>query len=438
MKKQTVLMNINYFDVENDIMKENMNIFIEDDFIKDITKLTEEYSPEYKIIDCTDKYAIPGLFESHAHLCWLTTFENTEKENTLEQFIKRGITQVRDVGGPFNVLKKLKEEINSNKIIGPEIFYAGPMLEKSPLNWDKFNEELPGFSVPINTKEDVDKIILELLDNKASLVKTFNKFDREIYKYLFEEADKINLPITHDPGAPLFNLIPIDLAIDFGVKCIEHGKAPWPVVLKGNLQKEHNDLLANKSKPEEYMSFAQKVFSLGIDSISKEKLHKLANKMVQNNVYICPTLTVFKEESEDKGTQVMLKMLDVISSFIIKEFIKLGVKIIVGVDSPMPDTFQEVRLLRNLGLSEKEIIKGATKYPADWLNVSDKYGYIKTKKKANILKTEEKIKISPKICPCSIVLSVKLLPPRVYALIRTLPSNTIPIDLLTSDSIAKA
>ncbi len=387
MKSKFLLKNINYFDVENDVMKENMDIIVENDIIKEIRKSTEDNSSEFKIIDCTDKYAIPGLFESHAHLCWLTTFEKNEKEKILEQFVKKGITQVRDVGGPFDVLKKMKEEINSNKLIGPEIFYAGPMLERSPLNWEKFNEKLPGFTVPINTKEDVDKIIQKLQENNASLIKTFNKFDLEIYKYFVKESEKINLPITHDPGAPLFNSIPMDTAIDLGIKCIEHGKAPWPTVLKDELQKEHDKLLNSKFKPEEYKALAMKIFSMGIDSISIEKLHKLADKMVQNNVYICPTLTVFnnKSEEKDKKTMEIAKTLFMMSSFFIEELVKHNVKIIVGIDSCLPNTFKEMRILKNLGLSEKEIIKGATKYPADWLNITDKYGSIESNKKANIL-----------------------------------------------------
>ncbi|MCD4820303.1 MAG: amidohydrolase family protein [Candidatus Cloacimonetes bacterium] len=390
MKKQILLKNINYLDVENEVIKENVDIFIENDLIKEIKKSTKKNFPDFKIIDCINKYAVPGLFESHAHLCWLTTFENNEKEKILEQFVHKGITQVRDVGGPFDALKKMKEDISSNKMIGPEIFYAGPMLERSPLHWGKFNEKLPGFTVSINTEKDVDTIIQKLQENKASLIKTFNRFDLKIYKYFVKEAEKINLPITHDPGAPLFNSIPMDLAIDLGIKCIEHGKAPWPSVLKDDLQKEHNKLLNSKYKPEEYQALAMKIFSMGIDSISIEKLHKLADKMVQNNVYICPTLTVFnKSEEKDKETTEIVKTLYMMSSFFIKELIKQNVKIIVGIDSCMPDTFQEIKILKNLGLSEIEIIKGATKYPADWLNVYDKYGSIKSNKKANILIVKE-------------------------------------------------
>lgn len=193
--------------------------------------------------------------------------------------------------------------------------------------------------------------------------------------------------MTHDPGTLLFNAIPIDSAIDFGVTCIEHGKAPWPAVVKNDLQQEHDTLCNSKFKPERYKALAMKIFSLGIDSISIEKLHRLADKMVQNNVYICPTLTVSsgRPEGKDKKASEIIGTLNMMSSFFVEELIKRDVKILVGIDSCFPNTFHEMKMLKNLGLSEKEIIKGATKYPADWLHISDTYGSIEPNKKANIL-----------------------------------------------------
>ncbi|MCD4674275.1 MAG: hypothetical protein K8R77_16555, partial [Anaerolineaceae bacterium] len=117
-----LLKNTNIIDVENNSVNENMDIVIENDVIKDVSPSTENHSPDYETIDCSGKFALPGLFESHAHLCWLETFEKDDKISILKQFVEKGITQVRDVGGPFNILKKMKEEIHANNITGPEIF----------------------------------------------------------------------------------------------------------------------------------------------------------------------------------------------------------------------------------------------------------------------------------------------------------------------------
>jgi hypothetical protein len=56
----------------------------------------------------------------------------------------------------------LTQEIISGKLQGPDIFYSGPMLEKSPLSWEIHNKQLPGFTVPINNIEDVDQTVKNL------------------------------------------------------------------------------------------------------------------------------------------------------------------------------------------------------------------------------------------------------------------------------------
>jgi len=92
--------------------------------------------------------------------------------------------------------------------------------------WENFNKILPEFTVAINSKEDVKNIIRDLSNSCISFVKTFNKFDIDVFKYFVGEAKEYGLPVTHDPGTPLFHSVPMDIAIDFGIRCFEHGKAP--------------------------------------------------------------------------------------------------------------------------------------------------------------------------------------------------------------------
>lgn len=77
-----------------------------------------------------------------------------------------------------------------------------------------------------------------------------------------------------------------------------------------------------------------------------------------------------------------LEVLVKISLFFTKEMIKQNVKILVGQDGLMPKfTFDEMRYLKELGLSESEIIKGATIYPAEWLGIVDQFGSISPNKR---------------------------------------------------------
>jgi imidazolonepropionase-like amidohydrolase len=412
MKKRILLKNINLFDVKDDILRKNVDILIENDSIKEVGKVNYVDEETLEQIDCSGKFALPGLFECHAHLTVLTNQDDETKKEILREvgiektshkeelekqvlkaFVVKGITQVRDVGGPVKTLKDLKDRISKGEYVGPHIFYAGPMLEKSPLTGQENNKRWPGFTVPIDSVQDVKNTIEQISSAGASLVKTFGKFDEDVLKCLLDEAKEHNLPVTHDSGPTFFHSVPVDRGIDLGIKCFEHGKSPWYAVLKDDLKKEHDRLI--DADPEAKEAFRNKVFSLGTQSISLTKLRKLIDKMLSYDVYFCPTLHIFKhyaenpevyrEDQPDKFRKIF-EILYEISRFITREMIKSSMKILVGQDGWNPRfTFNEMQLLKEVDLSESEIIKGATIYPAEWLGISEQIGSVSPNKKANVL-----------------------------------------------------
>lgn len=367
-ESRILLSNIHVFDVVGGVLKEAQDILIEGTQIKAVGRI-DTSDKDVDKIDLSGKFAFPGLFDCHTHLAFLTTKKEEEMIKDLRSFVANGITQVRDVGGPINILSQMEKRISSGEILGPKLFFSGPMLEKVPLFYDSKNKILPGFTVGINTKEDVDRVLSELARYGACMVKTYNKMDLDVYKHLLAVAKKHGLRVVHDPGRYLFHGIPMDMAIDLGVTSIEHGVAPWPVVLKDELRKEHDRLMAENAEEAARESFMDKVIELGVKSISMEKLQHLINKMLENNVYICPTLWMYGYE-------------DIFT----REFIKQKVKILVGHDGCSPTKlFIEMKLLRDHGLSELEIIRGATIYPAQWLGVEDRFGSISPGMQANLV-----------------------------------------------------
>jgi len=95
---------------------------------------------------------------------------------------------------------------------------------------------------------------------------------------------------------------------------------------------------------------------------------------------------MLESAGENKG---MVQILDTMAAYFTRELIAHGVKIMVGVDNCLPMTLDEMGYLKELGLSEIEILRGATIYPAKWLNVDNQYGSISASKKANILIMDE-------------------------------------------------
>lgn len=363
-----VLSNVHVFDVSRGVLTLEQDILIEGTQIKAVGRMDASEKGVQRI-DLSGKFAFPGLFECHTHLAFITTLEEEKMIGELRAFVFNGITQVRDLGGPIDVLSHMDKRISSGEILGPKMFYSGSMLEKPPLFYTRKNKILPGLQVSISTKEDVDRVLLEFAGKGACMVKTYGKMDLDVYKHILVVAKKLGLRAVHDPGWFLFHEIPMDTAIDLGVRSIEHGIAPWPVVLKDELKKEHDQLMAENADKTTRESFIDKIIKLGVESISMEKLQRLIDKVIENDVYICPTLCLYGPE-------------DIFT----KEFIKNKVKILVGHDGPSPSLlFTEMKLLRDRGLSELEIIRGATIYPAQWLGVEDRYGSVSPGMLANLV-----------------------------------------------------
>jgi amidohydrolase family protein len=390
MDDQLMLKNVNMIDFQKGAFVNGLDIIIRKGLIKSITKHSPIKYEDLLQIDCSGKYAVPGLFECHAHLCHLATLSEKTKIKALNDFIKKGITQVRDVGGPLSVLQKMNSDIGKGLIAGPEIFYSGPMLEKSPVYWGKMNKTMPGFTVAINTVADASKMVKELKSSGASLVKTFNKFDGDIFKYLINMARDYDLPVTLDSGdfgKPPLQAVTVSNAISQGVKCIEHGKSLWRDIFCDPLQSEYNKLYDEVAGSDKVKIFQDEVISKGFKSISSLKLYQLLDKMADNSVYACPTLHVAKkavEEAQEERKQT-IELMKEMNLFFTKEMIKYNIKLLVGQDGFSADvTLDEMQLLKECGLSEIEIIKGATIYPAKWLGVDHILGTIELEKRANI------------------------------------------------------
>jgi hypothetical protein len=276
------------------------------------------------------------------------------------------------------------------------------MLERSPLTWAEQNTMLPGFTVAVDSLETADRLVAELSAHGARLLKTFSKFDREVYAHLVRSATQRGLPVVHDPGPPLFHHVPVDVAIACGARSIEHGKAPWPAVLRADLAQEHDSLMQVAAPGPDRMALIVKVAGEGIDAIDAAKLAALYDDMIARGVCFCPTLEVLaamaredaeagaEAEERSPAMETILTGMARISRHFVTEAARRGVRILVGQDGFTPDaTFAEMRNLAACGLSHAEILKGATIYPAEFLGVADEYGALERGRIANILILEQ-------------------------------------------------
>lgn len=353
--------------------------------------------PDAVVIDCSGKYAIPGLFDCHTHLVHRTGHGEDTLRSALSRFVANGVLYVRDVGGPLDVLSTLSHRVDSGDLPGPEIFFTGPMLEQSPLTWAEVNAEYPGFTVAIDSPPAVDSILSDIASHGGCCVKTFNTIEPALYRYVKKVADSLGLRVVHDPGTPLFHWVPVDSALAFGVTSIEHAKAPWPSILSDSLRPQHDSLVASRAGREERFACESRIAPMGVASVSLVRLRQLADLMIAHEAYLCPTLSVFSDidatardiaRSEYQGEgeppdmmvgmiKTMIAKIDSVGRLCVREFAAKGVKMLVGQDGDDPDaSIGEMVLMSECGVSAAEILRGATTYPARWLGIEKRVGSI--------------------------------------------------------------
>ena len=116
------------FDGKHAKLKENVNIIIEENLVKEIVsgEVSEENFDE--IIDASGYTVIPGLTDAHVHVSHNQSDRNYEARvdemavrstKVAGDMLLRGFTTIRDAGG---VTYGLKKNIDNGFIDGPRIY----------------------------------------------------------------------------------------------------------------------------------------------------------------------------------------------------------------------------------------------------------------------------------------------------------------------------
>ena len=287
----TILLNVRVFDAESGNFTEPTGLLIRAGRVHE-TGPSESLPIAADTLDAAGGFALPGLWDSHTHLAFLTLGGEDSLAIALEEFARAGILYVRDVGGPLEVISSISQRVSTGELPGPEIFFSGPMLERPPLHWAQFNEQLPGFTVPVESAEDVDRLVEEVSAAGGSFLKVFNKWDLDLFPRILRRAEERGLGVVLDPGPPVFQSISVDTALALGATSIEHAFAPVLSVLAPDLRRLH-DSLALSSGQQGVQAFLGEVFApAGMEAIDGAALRRLGQRWAESGAFHCPTLRV--------------------------------------------------------------------------------------------------------------------------------------------------
>lgn len=135
---KTLIINANVFDGINRELKEGVNILVENNLIKKISREDLTEKDEVTVIDAKGKTIIPGLIDCHYHIMLSDGFKAMDEMEIDEVAIKstiiakglleRGFTTIREVGGSTWGLHACIEE---GVVPGPRIYQSGPAISQT-------------------------------------------------------------------------------------------------------------------------------------------------------------------------------------------------------------------------------------------------------------------------------------------------------------------
>jgi imidazolonepropionase-like amidohydrolase len=326
-------------------------------------------------IDVSGMYIVPGMIDLHVHFTSQRgddagRFRDSDAAAAirgvllLDQLLDAGITAVRDTGTRNDVALKLKEAVQRRMVDGPRVLWSGQRIVTRGGHGDEIISVGSGRpkSLAVGERERLADgpwewrlAVREQIRQHADWIKLTAPYTREELSAAIDEAHMHGLPVTVDSFGK-YSL----WAAEAGIDCIEHP------------------------------------LDMSAETIAA---------MAENGTDLVPTLTTFynliKEGYPSIGIPAGNFYYTMARRFpisqeqhltTVKKAHEAGIRIGVGTDIPIqvetryPDSYYtELGLLKDAGLTDREILLSATRIGAEILHLSDKLGTLREGMLADVL-----------------------------------------------------
>ena len=176
-----------------------------------------------QVVDGSGKFVIPGLWDMHVH----TLLDGGAW--ALGEYIRHGITGVRDMGGKFEAVDSLRRRVRSGQLAGPRILAVGPMIENADAMRYILDSATPadselarGDRLVVSSRADAVRVVDSLARLGVDMIKARDFADVPTYWAIANEARRVGrLFVGHPPPG----VDPFALA-DSGQRSVEHWYYP--------------------------------------------------------------------------------------------------------------------------------------------------------------------------------------------------------------------
>ena len=350
-------------------------LICEDGLITEVgTRDTVRYGSDSRVIDCSRWTVMPGLLDSHVHICADTTGEVSLEAaftdevaravirgvRNLRVDLESGVTTMRSLGEPEGLDQRFKNAVDVGSIIGPTLITCGRPLRPS--------HGTAGFlAVAADGEAAIRKMIRENFYHGARWIKLFVSnvmngdryidylqgdltttpaYSRKEIRAAIDEAHTLGLKVAaHAIGGPAMRW-----AIEEGVDSIEHAN----LLEEGDVELfvKHGTTLSDPN------------LQLFFDDVTGFHVH-------QNWQYDWWRAKVLDARERTRR--------------FLPEALGAGVRICLGIDSNHPYLWKEVEHFVGLGATPYQALAAVTTNTATLLGLQDDVGVISKGKRADVI-----------------------------------------------------
>jgi len=376
VKTSLIIDNVNIVDVELEKVILNQQVIIKGGIIVEIRPAQTPFNDSaINFKDAKGGFLMPGLIDMHVHAYEKSAFELS---------LSHGVTHVRVMNGVEQHLDWRSEQsagnwLASGMTVSSPIIRSG---ESQPLIWTA------------NSDTEARKLVQKAKKEGYDLIKAYGSLSKESMLAIIDEANELSIPIAKHGPHPVKGMLWKDLK---GFQSFEHVEdiyqGPLNYTFNNEKLQQVLEILAQKKTP---ITPTLNIF-WQLTQMSKDKQHFI-DGLPEN--YISPIT-----RWEDKNNQVerWLHSSEDMSahnqktfaflSTITKALSKNNIPILVGSDAGVllsPHgiaTHNELRLLREAGLSTFSVMRSATILPAKALGKATEIGQVKVGFKADLILT---------------------------------------------------
>ena len=205
------IVNVNVIPMTEETVLSSQTVVLSDGRIAAIGDVDDVPVPEgTELIDGTNRYLMPGLFEMHGHL---TGTGDAELERLFNLFLANGVTTVRGMlGRPAHLA--LRDDLAAGRVFGPQLVTSGPSFNGNSVSGPSMGE----------------RMVREQHAAGYDFLKIHPGLSADEFNAIADTANELGIPFAgHVPVS-----VGVEGALDKGIATIDHLDGYMAALLPAN------------------------------------------------------------------------------------------------------------------------------------------------------------------------------------------------------------